>query len=122
MLVLRARLHAEKVLCTTIFSRNKFKGNKLVRHVMAAALMMSGMQGVGGSAVGGLRAKSGELNSIDLSSHQFYKIKCLFTDSDALDHTLYSFGILCGDILSRSTVILDYARSRIMFVPKDTSQ
>ena len=80
------------------------------------------VQGVGGAAVGGMRAKSGGLNSIDLSSHQFHNIKCLFTDSDGLDHTVYSSGILCGDIMSRCSVILDYARSRIMFVPKEQSQ
>ena len=79
------------------------------------------LQGVGGSAVGGMRVKSGEISSIDLSSHQFHKIKCLFTDSDGLDHTLYSSGILCGDLMSRCTVILDYARARIMFVPDDAT-
>ena len=80
------------------------------------------VQGVGGSAVGGMRAKSGELHSIDLSGHQFHTLKCLFTDSDALDHTLYSSGILCGDIMSRCTVILDYPRTRMMFIPKDSAQ
>ena len=80
------------------------------------------VQGVGGSAVAGMKVKTGELSSIDLSDHQFHKIKCLFTDSDGLDHTLYSSGILCGDIMSRCTVILDYARSRIMFVPKNTDR
>lgn len=79
------------------------------------------MQGVGGSAVGGMRARSGELHSIDLSGHQFHKLKCLFTDSDALDHTLYSSGILCGDIMSRCGVILDYPRSRMMFIPQDSA-
>lgn len=68
-----------------------------------------------------MRVKSGEISSIDLSSHQFHKIKCLFTDSDGLDHTLYSSGILCGDIMSRCIVILDYARARIMFVPDDAT-
>lgn len=79
------------------------------------------MQGVGGAAVGGMRANSGELNSIDLSSHQFHNIKCLFTDSDGLDHSVYSSGILCGDIMSRCSVTLDYARARMMFVPKEES-
>ena len=83
--------------------------------------ILTDMQGVGGAAVGGMRAKNGELKSIDLSSHQFYNIKCLFTDSDGLDHTVYSSGILCGDIMSRCSVTLDYARSRIMFVPKGES-
>lgn len=82
---------------------------------------MRTLTGVGGSAVGGMRVKSGEISSIDLSSHQFHKIKCLFTDSDGLDHTLYSSGILCGDIMSRCIVILDYARARIMFVPDDAT-
>ncbi|DBA75380.1 TPA: hypothetical protein ACH3X1_010646 [Trebouxia sp. C0004] len=82
---------------------------------------MRTLTGVGGSAVGGMRVKSGEISSIDLSSHQFHTIKCLFTDSDGLDHTLYSSGILCGDIMSRCTVILDYARARIMFMPDDTT-
>ena len=83
--------------------------------------MLVVMQGVGGPAVAGMKVKSGELSSIDLSSHQFHNIKCLFTDSDGLDHTMYSSGILCGDIMSRCTVILDYARDRIMFVPKDVA-
>lgn len=82
---------------------------------------MRTLTGVGGSAVGGMRVKSGEISSIDLSSHQFHEIKCLFTDSDGLDHTLYSSGILCGDIMSRCTVIFDYARARIMFVPDDAA-
>ena len=78
------------------------------------------MQGVGGSQVAGKAVKSAEQHSIDLSDHQFNNIRCLFTQDNGLDHTLYSSGILCGSIMSRCTVLLDYARSRIMFVPEDT--
>lgn len=66
----------------------------------------------------GIRVKSALLHSMDLSDNQFTAVKCLFTDSDGLDHTLYSSGILCGDIMNRCTVIFDYARNRVMFVPK----
>lgn len=75
------------------------------------------MQGIGGSAVPGMRVKSARLHSMDLSHHQFKAVKCLFTQSDGLDLTLYSSGILCGDIMNRCTVVLDYARNRIMFGP-----
>ena len=66
----------------------------------------------------GMRVKSAEMHSMDLSDHQFSAVRCLFTESDGLDHTLYSSGILCGDIMNRCTVVLDYARNRIMFVPE----
>ena len=84
--------------------------------------MLGVVQGVGGPAVAGMKVKSGELRSIDLSSHQFHNIKCLFTDSDGLDHTMYSSGILCGDIMSRCTVILDYARDHTIFMPQDPAR
>ena len=69
----------------------------------------------------GMQVKSGELSSIELSNQKFHNIKCLFTDSDGLDHTLYSCGILCGDVMSRCSVILDYARDCIMFLPRTDS-
>ena len=76
------------------------------------------VQGVGGAAVAGMRVTCGELSSMDFSNHVFHKITCLFTVSDGLDHSLYACGILCGDIMSRCAVTLDYARNRISFNPK----
>ena len=75
------------------------------------------LQGVGGTAMGSTQVRGGELAWLKLSSSTFRHLKCLFTSQAGLDISRYSCGLLCADLMARCTVVIDYARSRLAFVP-----
>jgi hypothetical protein len=43
------------------------------------------------------------------------QVKCLHAGVGGLDISHHSYGILCGDLLTRLPTVLDYARKRIGF-------
>ena len=55
----------------------------------------------------------------ELAGRRFHDIECLLAQADGsgLDLSLYTAGIVCGDLLFRSELILDYPRKRIAFLP-----
>ncbi|KAK9832838.1 hypothetical protein WJX81_005582 [Elliptochloris bilobata] len=83
----------------------------------AAGVKTRFIRGVGGSEVSGVRVQSGNLSFMQLSGSRFERIRCLFSASDGLDLSLYTAGIICADLMARCTVIVDYARSRVAFIP-----
>ena len=73
---------------------------------------------IGGEEVESLRVRSGALETLVLGSMAFERSQCLFAGPGGLDLSVYTSGIICGDLMARCTVILDYARQRVAFVPQ----
>jgi hypothetical protein len=82
-------------------------------------------QGVGGDESGRVRVASGTLAWLELGSARFEGVRALLAQSGGagggIDLSVYTAGIVCGDLLSRCRVVLDYARSRIAIVPEGQS-
>ena len=57
---------------------------------------------------------------VELSGRRYYNVDCLLAQGagSGLDLSLYTAGIVCGDLLFRSEVVLDYARQRVAFLPR----
>lgn len=49
------------------------------------------------------------------------QVKCMCAGLGGLDISLYSAGIICGDLLTRCDMVIDYARKRIGFRPPATA-
>lgn len=69
----------------------------------------------------GLKVQSGELPWLQLAGTRFHTSKCLFAGAGGLDISAYTAGILCGNLMARCGVVLDYARQRIAFLPAEPS-
>ena len=49
---------------------------------------------------------------------QLQNIGCLIAQNTGLELSLYTSGIVCNSLMGRCRVFLDYARSRIAFLPR----
>jgi hypothetical protein len=47
------------------------------------------------------------------------QVKALYTTTGGLDISLYSAGIICGELLDRMQVVFDYPRQRLGFRSED---
>lgn len=56
----------------------------------------------------------------ELSGRRYSNVDCLLAEhtGSGLDLSLYTAGIVCGDLLFRSEMVLDYARQRVAFLPR----
>lgn len=73
------------------------------------------VRGVGGSSMQNVKAWSGNFAWAEVASVRFDLVKCLFVPN-ILDVSVYSTGIVCADLMTRTPVVLDYARKRIGFL------
>lgn len=73
------------------------------------------VRGVGGSGMANVKAWSGSFAWAEVASVRFSRVKCLFVPN-ILDVSVYSAGIICADLITRTSVVLDYPRRRIGFL------
>jgi len=66
------------------------------------------------SAVG---VTPGDLAWLALGGRPYTPVRALVAGAGGLDLSLYTAGVICADLLSRSTVIVDYPRRRAAFLP-----
>jgi predicted aspartyl protease len=66
-----------------------------------------------------LQVKWYSLPWAELSGRRYMNVDCLLAhdESSGLDMSLYTAGIVCGDLIFRSDVITDYANDRVAFLP-----
>mmetsp|Transcript_4215 Transcript_4215/g.11372 ORF Transcript_4215/g.11372 Transcript_4215/m.11372 type:complete len:593 (+) Transcript_4215:139-1917(+) len=96
-------------------------GSDIMLHARAIQeLQMKGLgrsttqyvRGVGGST--NTRVEMVDLPWIEVAGVRCHKVKCLYAKGiSGLDISIYSAGILGGDLLARFEVIIDYARKRL---------
>jgi hypothetical protein len=59
----------------------------------------------------------GDLAWLALGGRPYTPVRALVAGAGGLDLSLYTAGVICADLLSRSTVIVDYPRRRAAFLP-----
>jgi hypothetical protein len=74
-------------------------------------------QGAGGAETAGMAVQKGNLRALELKNTRFENVSCLFTGPGGLEMSVYTSGIICANLMARCTVIVDYARGRMAFVP-----
>ncbi|KAI5069296.1 hypothetical protein GOP47_0015597 [Adiantum capillus-veneris] len=77
------------------------------------------ISGVGdGNDKGGIKVQHGILNQVEVAGQSFSNVKTLYFSGDeqALDISIYTSGILCGEIIMCQLVIFDYPNSRFALV------
>jgi hypothetical protein len=85
---------------------------------MAAALLLwhRYVKGVGGEQSTSMRVDQGDVPWVEIAGNRLENVKCLFCSSHSLlDVSLYSMGIICADLLTRTATVVDYSRKRIGF-------
>jgi hypothetical protein len=71
---------------------------------------------VGGEASSSMRVDQGDVPWVEIAGMRLENVKCLFCSSHSLlDVSLYSMGIICADLLTRTATVVDYSRKRIGF-------
>ncbi|MCO5576886.1 hypothetical protein L7F22_030707 [Adiantum nelumboides] len=77
------------------------------------------ISGVGdGNGKGGIKVQHGILNQVEVARQQFLNVKTLYFNGEeqALDISIYTSGILCGEIIMSQLVIFDYSNKRFALV------
>ena len=75
------------------------------------------LQGVGGDKAPRMQVRSMNLPAFKLSGEDFGSVHCLLVSRDGYDLSYYTHGTICGELLSRSRMVVDYPRRRMAFVP-----
>lgn len=75
------------------------------------------IRGIGGDAAPSMRVRSVQVPSITISGASFLRVSCLCVTEGSFDLSLYLAGVVCGDLISKTRMVIDYASSRIAFVP-----
>jgi len=84
-----------------------------VPRVVFLPLQMRFVRGVGGSDQKTLRVQLGELPWVECGGVRFERVRALYAVQGGMDVSLYSAGIVCGDLLSRTDIVLDYVNQQI---------
>ncbi|KAH7414972.1 hypothetical protein KP509_14G021400 [Ceratopteris richardii] len=67
---------------------------------------------------GGIKVQHGTLNRMEVGGQVFERVKTLYFDADdqVVDISIYNSGIVCGEIIMRHVLVLDYPNNRFAFV------
>ncbi|GAB4813185.1 hypothetical protein N2152v2_000231 [Parachlorella kessleri] len=80
------------------------------------------IRGVGGDEAGRVRVTSSTLGWVEVGGVRFEGARALLAESEgaggSIELSLYTAGIICGDLLSQCRMVLDYARNRVALVPE----
>lgn len=96
-----------------------------IHHCRSATLLpFSGIpQGVGGDSNEHVRVTAANLAWLELGGARFEGVHALLAREEragaGIELSIYSAGIICGDLLSRCRLVLDYPRSRLAVVPPE---
>ncbi|MEW5316892.1 MAG: hypothetical protein WDW38_008233 [Sanguina aurantia] len=75
------------------------------------------VRGVGGEGSDSVRVEVLELPSLEMAGHRFHKVRCMYSGlGNGLDISVYSMGLMCGDLMGRLPMVLDYSAKRIGFL------
>lgn len=77
------------------------------------------ISGVGtGSGGGGIKVQQGILSQVEVAGQAFYGVRTLYFNADeqALDISIYTSGILCGELILCQLAIFDYSNRRFALV------
>mmetsp|Transcript_36269 Transcript_36269/g.80722 ORF Transcript_36269/g.80722 Transcript_36269/m.80722 type:complete len:304 (+) Transcript_36269:2-913(+) len=80
------------------------------------------VRGVGGDNGDSVRVEVVDLPWVEISNIRFGKVKCMYAGVGGLDISLYSSGIICGDLVARLAMVIDYSRRRIGFLRAQLSE
>lgn len=71
-----------------------------------------------GTGSGGIKVEYGILDGLEVGGHFFSQVKALHFSNDegALDISIYTAGVLCGELIVRHLVIFDYPNHRFALV------
>lgn len=71
-----------------------------------------------GTGSGGIKVVHGILGSVEVAAQTFYGVKTLHfsVDEQALDISIYTSGVLCGELILRHLAIFDYPNRRFAIV------
>ena len=94
----------------------------LTSEALLDELYLQNMQGVGGTGGEGMKMVRLHLPWAKLGEHGIHveRVSCLVARNSGLELSLYTSGIVCSSLMGRCRVFLDYARSRIAFLPRLT--
>lgn len=67
-----------------------------------------------------MATQHGFLRALELQSTRFENLSCALTGPGVLGFlSVYTSGLICAMLMARCTVIVDYARGRMAFLPAD---
>ena len=62
--------------------------------------------------------QQGILPKMAIGDVQYEDLKCSFVGKAGLDMSLYIDGLICNEMLGKCKTVLDFARDRLMFIPR----
>lgn len=68
---------------------------------------------MGGNASHTMRVQLGQLPWVDCGAVRFEGVRALFALQGGLDISCYSAGIICGDLMQRNALVIDYVNRRL---------
>lgn len=77
------------------------------------------ISGVGtGTGSGGIKVQHGRLSQVEVAGLHFYGVKTLYFNADeqVLDISIYTSGILCGELILSQLAVFDYPNRRFALV------
>lgn len=95
-----------------MFSQRSFKQLQVDQRKGSAS---RSIRGIGGQAGSSTKAITARLPWVQLGKQRLESPKCLFADT-GFELSTYSGGLLCGDLISRGTLLLDFGKRQAAFL------